>query len=402
MSDRSIHLRRMTYRRQSREFSEECLWTSTKVGDHLLGFDEQHIPIRHPRHPMPAEIALEWHPSEASADGPSPLCSISVPSCLADPHLPIPAQLLASHALKQNIYAFLHFAMVASLRFPFSSLSVHDFLSRGSGGHIFIISQRVVLKCPAVFDNPAPQQAEEMEESAGRIAREKAMYKILTECRHPNILRCILPIPQGLFLERMETTLQARIDNETLGSASTQARWIRQITSAIAWLEELGYVHGDLRPANILLTAKDDVRLADFDASVRTGEKLLVASEPFCKLDEEFEVPYAGPVSEQFSLGSCIYTIRLGHLPHHELDAPDRIKKLIRSEFPATAQDGLFGDVTLKCWLGEYASLDAIDRDIESRFEASASPKNLGAVGDETHRLLLAECEEFCRRADNN
>lgn len=140
---------------------------------------------------------------------------------------------------------------------------------------------------------------------------------------------------------------------------------------------------------DILLTAKDDIRLADFDASVRIGEKLLVASEPFCKLNEDFELPYAGPVSEQFSLASCIYTIRLGHLPHYELDAPDRIKKLIGREFPATAQDVLFGDVILKCWLGEYASLDAIYKDVESREDLRS------------YRLLLAECEEFCRSADN-
>ena len=103
--------------------------------------------------------------------------------------------------------------MIAS---PVSFPLVDDFLSRRSGGHVFIINQRIVFKCPTVFDNAAPQPADEMKESAERIAREKAIYTILTENRH--ILRCILLILQGLLLERMETTLQARIDNETLGS----------------------------------------------------------------------------------------------------------------------------------------------------------------------------------------
>lgn len=188
------------------------------------------------------------------------------------------------------------------------------------------------------------------------------------------------------------------MDNEMLGSVSTQARWMRQITSVIAWLEKLGYVHGDLRPANILLTAKDDIRLADFDASVRIREKLLVVSERFCKFKEDFELPYAGLVSEQFSLAPCIYAIRLGHLPHHELDAPDRIKKFIgRGNFLPRHKMFCLGDVTLKCWLGEYASLGAIDEDVESRVKASISSKDLEAA--ETYRLLLAECEEFCRSA---
>lgn len=60
--------------------------------------------------------------------------------------------------------------------------------------------------------------------------------------------------------------------------------------------------HGDLRPDNILLMAEDGVRLADFDAAARTGEQLLVASEPFYRLIEDFELPNAGPASEQFSL----------------------------------------------------------------------------------------------------
>lgn len=289
------------------------------------------------------------------------------------------------------------FAMIASLRYPFPCLSVDNLLSRGSGGHVFVINDRVVLKCPTVFDNPAPQQAKEMEESAERIARGEAMYEILMKSRHPNILQCIICIPQGLFLERMETTLQARINSQTLGSTSTQARWIRQITSAIAWLEKLlGYVHGDLRPENILLMAEDDVRVADFDSSVRIGEELLVASEPFCKLNEGFELPNAGPVSEQFSLASCIYTIRMGHLPHHELDAPDRITKLIKNEFPTTSQDILFGDLTLKCWLGRYLSLAAVNRDVESRIRPSdGSAKRI----EDVQRLLLAECEEFCRKS---
>lgn len=107
---------------------------------------------------------------------------------------------------------------------PFPFLSV---LSRGSGGRVSIINQHIVFKCPTVFDNAAPQQADEMKESAERIAREKAMYEILTANRHPNILRCILLVQQGLFHERMKITLQARIDNETLGSLS----WRRESSS---------------------------------------------------------------------------------------------------------------------------------------------------------------------------
>jgi len=52
-------------------------------------------------------------------------------------------------------------------------------------------------------------------------------------------------------------------------------------------------------------------------------------------MDESFRTPPAGPVSEQFSLASCIYTIRSGHWPWQELDPRARLKKLIRNELPS-------------------------------------------------------------------
>ncbi|RYP12512.1 hypothetical protein DL766_009951 [Monosporascus sp. MC13-8B] len=94
---------------------------------------------------------------------------------------------------------------------------------------------------------------------------------------------------------------------------------------AVAWLEHLGFVHGDLRPANILLDTNEDIQLGDFDTTVKPGKELVVASEAFCKMNEDFEPPLAGPVSEQFSLASCIYTIRFGHWPWHNLDPGVRI-----------------------------------------------------------------------------
>ena len=186
--------------------------------------------------------------------------------------------------------------MGPSLRTPFRSLSANNFIGRGAAGHVFSISPNIVLKCVTKFDNAYPQQMEEMEESSRRIEAEKAVYRILMAHPHPNILQCILHIPEGVFLRRMKTTLQERLSQPI--PARAQEGWVLQLTSAVAWLERLGFVHGDLRPANILLVARDNIQLADFDATVERGAELLVASEPFCKLDENLDPPAAGPVSE--------------------------------------------------------------------------------------------------------
>ncbi|KXH32719.1 hypothetical protein CNYM01_13007 [Colletotrichum nymphaeae SA-01] len=287
--------------------------------------------------------------------------------------------------------------MSASLRVPFCALTVERLVARGAGGQVFIISNHVVFKCPTNFNNPASDQADEIVESARRIANEKLTHTLLMEHPHTNIVRCILCIPEGFFMERVETTLQARIDHQSVRNAPStyvKARWITQIASALSWLEELGRVHGDLRPSNILLTADDNVRLADFDASVKIGEQLLVASEPFCKLDKYFKLPNAGPISEQFAFASCIYTIRFGHIPLSELDAPDRVRYFINHKYPSTDEDKEFGCVILSCWNGEYDSISAVYDEIKSRCEAE-SVSNI--LADSTHDMfsLLTECKQF-------
>ncbi|KAL2022098.1 hypothetical protein VTK56DRAFT_6142 [Thermocarpiscus australiensis] len=242
-----------------------------------------------------------------------------------------------------------------------------------------------------------------MEESVKKIEAEKAVYRVLMKRPHPNIIQCILCVPEGIFLHRMESSLQERLSQfqAAIALPQTQERWVWQLTSAVAWLERLGFVHGDLRPANIMLDANDDIRLGDFDATVKPGRELMVATEPFCKLNENFEPPLAGPVSEQFSLASCIYTIRFGHWPWHDLDPRARVKKLIRNEFPLVSADSLFGAVTRRCWHGKYASIAAVERDVLSRLgrtvaEDEALRQEALIKNDAVqYPMLKAECEEF-------
>ncbi|KAG6136957.1 hypothetical protein E4U28_004764 [Claviceps purpurea] len=295
--------------------------------------------------------------------------------------------------------------MTAYLRKPFASISSDDYLDRGAGGQIFVISKRVVFKCPTKFGNPAPSQEEEMEESAAKIAHEKSMHELLMKHPHPNIVRCILCVPEGFFMERMEATLRTRIEQYSAGhvpSNRTKARWITQIASALSWIEGLGFVHGDLRPANILLTANENIRLADFDTSVKIGEELEAASDPFVKLNKGFKTPQAGPITEQFALGSCIYTIRFGHIPLDGVDPPDRVQKLMNNEFPSTENDVEFGGVTENCWQGQYASISAAYDDIKARCDGLGyDTESFSDVSEDSiHDMagLLAECQDFVSR----
>ncbi|CCE32190.1 uncharacterized protein CPUR_06050 [Claviceps purpurea 20.1] len=288
---------------------------------------------------------------------------------------------------------------MASLRTPFRSLSCDTTLGFGGGGVVFKISKRVVFKCPMDFENPAPCQEEQMKRCATKLANEKSMHELLMKHPHPNIVRCILCIPEGFFMERMEGTLQARLDQDYAPSNRTKARWITQLASALSWIEGLGFAHGDLRPANILLTANDNIRLADFDVSVKIGQELEAGSEPFVRLNEDFELPQAGPISEQFALGSCIYTIRFGHIPFSELDFHIMVRKFIKNEHPSTDNDIEFGGVTQNCWQGQYASVSAAYDDIKARCDGLGYDiESFSDVSEDSiHDMpsLVAECKDF-------
>ena len=75
------------------------------------------------------------------------------------------------------------------------------------------------------------------------------------------------------------------------------------------------HFHSDMRPANTLLDADVHVQICEFGKATKRGEELPSATGPYYRLTPAGEPPLAGPTSEQFGMGSCIDTIRMGHQP---------------------------------------------------------------------------------------
>ena len=296
-------------------------------------------------------------------------------------------------------------AHISRLKPLFPSLSADNLIARGSAGHVFAIGETAVSKCPTVFDHAGSDQPDETEESIQKIENEKAVHDVLIKRRRPNIIHTILCISQGFFMQRLDCTLQSRINQHASRPMDQSARckWIQQLTSAVAWLEGLGYAHGDLRPTNALLDFEENIKLSDFDATVRFGEQLLVATEPFCRVNKSFEPPIATPVTEHFALGGCIYTIQYCKQPFAELEAPLRVRMLRDGEFPSTSSDQAFGKIVQRCWNGTFRSTKELELVIQSRIldyfaqnttiSPNSSPPSI--LSHNESEALLLDCKHF-------
>ena len=286
------------------------------------------------------------------------------------------------------------------LRVPFSSPEI---LASGASGFIFTVSDNVVVKIPLRFDDPTPDLQISSDDALKSFDRERILYSLLSSDdgpnRHPNFVQCFLETENFLFLQRLDMSLQTRLEQKTplLIPDRTQYHWIRQIVSAVVWLERFDLFHGDLRPANILLDAASHIKLCDFGNATARGEGLPGVSYPFYRPTANFDAPIAGPVSEQFALASCIYSIRMGHEPLNNLSGPEQVKALIHGRLPSTAADSILGPVVSCCWRGDYTTLAQVEQEIDAAVGHLCDTRDheSNVMNPVTYHARRTECIQF-------
>ena len=169
----------------------------------------------------------------------------------------------------------------------------------------------------------------------GELLREP---RLLASVSHPNIVGITTAEKQdGVFFIVMEyvpgVTLEHIIATDGPLEVARAVDFAVQICNAIEHAHAQGVLHRDLRPANVLVTEKDQVKVADFGTSrfleIAAHGTTVIGSPPYMA-PEQFHGK-AVFASDIYSLGVSMYQMLTGVLPY-DTPSPADIERLLQGE----------------------------------------------------------------------
>ncbi|MGH7843571.1 MAG: serine/threonine-protein kinase [Candidatus Binatia bacterium] len=193
-------------------------------------------------------------------------------------------------------------------------------IAEGSVGEVFegidpTRQRRAAIKC----------LRPELAKRAELLQRFDSEAQTLALLVHPNIARVLSFIRQGdrlyLALEFVEgETLQAILKRSGRIEPALALSFFHQILRAVGFAHRIGVIHGDLKPANIMVTHSGAVRVMDFGIAhifgrpKRTRAGYLVGTVQYMSPEQIRGEPLDAR-SDIYSLGILLYELIAGHVP---------------------------------------------------------------------------------------
>jgi len=172
-----------------------------------------------------------------------------------------------------------------------------------------------------------------------------------------------------LFMEAVHGDVQ-RYLHDRRGSIPTKLRlkWCTEAAEGLAYCHSRGVLHCDLRPDNMLLNADLSLCLCDFGGSKNEecdGDGL----PDYGFFDPRGNTLEVTEAMEIFGLGSVLYTIMLGTLPHgpsllktaeQRLEYYDQFERLgLAGRFPDTSEI-ICGSIIRDCWTQDIRTAEDV------------------------------------------
>lgn len=207
---------------------------------------------------------------------------------------------------------------------------VHSLLGSGSMGYVYLafdnnLEMDVVLKVPTIARLEQP-------EFANRFQQES---RFLVKLKHPSIVTIydvgvydgvpffVMQFVGGGSLE--ERQFNAEGHKEAMPFTSLKD-WLMDVARALDFMHQQGYIHRDVKPANILFDEFGHAYLSDFglskvilateeqESSSMTAAGAVVGTPNYVAPELVLGRSYDGR-ADQYSLATCVYEILTGVIP---------------------------------------------------------------------------------------
>jgi len=168
------------------------------------------------------------------------------------------------------------------------------------------------------------QQVPDVSDSVGAFDRFLQEYELIAEIRHPNIVNIYdLGVGDDHAHIAMEYLDGGDLKHKLAAglSSSEAVRFLKQIASALGKIHEVGILHRDLKPGNIMLRSDDSVALIDFGLAKRMRLRMELTDEgeisgtPYYMSPEQGHAESVDHRSDIYSLGIIFYEMLTGKKP---------------------------------------------------------------------------------------
>jgi serine/threonine protein kinase len=160
---------------------------------------------------------------------------------------------------------------------------------------------------------------------AARIEQFRQEALITAKVNHPNVIKLYsVGHDQGYFYIAMELvsggSLDQRIRRETKLPEKDALRIGREVAEGLRAAEQMGLIHRDVKPANILFTETGIAKVVDFGLAIfadrHTDPSLEIWATPYYVAPEKLLEQREDYRSDIFSLGATLYHALTGQPPH--------------------------------------------------------------------------------------
>ena len=191
-----------------------------------------------------------------------------------------------------------------------------------------------------------------------------AGHRLVAEVRHPALLAPLATFESGGAVVDVFEYLKGGEIGQLRGRPwPLAARRLLPVAEALARVHEAGFVHGDVKAANVLLDDDGLARLADFGSVRMIGEQLPAAGSPYSTSPERREGAPAAPADDIYAFGVMLYELVSGHPPFYPDPAPGRVADTV----PATLTGQPVPPAALRALVSNCLAKNPVERPASMR-----------------------------------